>query len=56
MNIFFDKPVKNKQEAYEKIVLKNFKMSINNDFTTGTFLDYLYHQKYHKPISIVLLR
>ena len=38
---FFDRPVKNKQEAYEKLV----EMSRNNDCTTGNLLDYLHHQK-----------
>ena len=44
---FFDQPVKNKQEAYEKLV----KMSRNNEYTTGTLLDDLYHQKYYKLID-----
>ena len=34
--LLFDQPVKNKQEAYEKLV----EMSRNNDYTTGNFLDY----------------
>ena len=38
---FFDQPVKNKQEAYEKLI----EMSRNYDYTTGNLLDYLYHQK-----------
>ena len=39
---FFDVPVKNKEEAYEKI------MSIgkNNDYTTGNLLDYEYFSKH----------
>ena len=36
---FFDEPVKNKQEAFEKLI----NMSKNNDYTTGNLL---YHQKY----------
>ena len=36
---FFDQPVKNKQEAYAKLV----KMLINNSNITGNFLNYLYH-------------
>ena len=44
---FLDQPVKNKLEAYEKLV----KMSRNNDYTTGILLDYLYHQKYYQLIS-----
>ena len=49
---FFDQLVKSKQEAYEKLV----KMSINNDYTTGNLLGYLYHQKYYKLIGIDLSR
>ena len=32
---FFDQPVENKQEAYEKLI----EMSRNNDCTTGNVLD-----------------
>ena len=35
---FFDVPVKNKEEAYEKIM----SISKNNDYTTGDLLDYEY--------------
>ena len=35
---FFDVPVKNKEEAYEKIM----NISKNNDYTTGHLLDYEY--------------
>ena len=49
-NTFFDRPVKNKQEAYEKPV----EMSKNNDYTTGNLLDYLYHQKYFKLIGLFI--
>ena len=45
---FFDQQVKNKQEAYEKLM----EMSRNDEYTTGNLLDYLYHQKYCKPIAI----
>ena len=45
---FFDQLVKNKQEAYEKL------MSRNNDYPTGNLLDYLYDQKYYKLIDIDL--
>ena len=34
---FFDQPVKNKQEAYEKF----FKMSRDNVYTSGILLGYL---------------
>ena len=33
---FFDLPVKNEKEAYEKII----EMSNNNDYTTGNLLDF----------------
>ena len=49
---FFDQPVKNKQEAYKKLV----KMTRNNDYTTGNLLDYLNHLKYYKLIGIDLSR
>ena len=32
-NAFFDQPIKNKQEAYEKLV----EMSRNADYTTGIY-------------------
>ena len=40
---FFNQSVKNKHEAYEKLV----EISRNNDNTTQNLLDYLYHQKYY---------
>ena len=46
--LFFDQPVKNKHEGYEKII----EMSKNDDYTTGNLLDYLYHQKYYQLIGI----
>ena len=33
---FFDLPVKNKEEAYEKVI----EISRNNVYTTGNLLDY----------------
>ena len=47
---FFDVPVKNKEETYEKI------MSIgkNNDYTTGNLLGYKYFSKHYKLITINL--
>ena len=39
--IFFDLPVKNEEEAYEKII----EMSNNNDYTTGNLLDFGYLKK-----------
>ena len=47
---FFDVPVKNKEEAYEKIM----SISKNNDYTTGNLLDYDYFSKYYKLIAIDL--
>ena len=47
---FFDVPVKNKEEAYEKIM----SISRNNDYRTGNFLDYEYFSKYYKLIAIDL--
>ena len=38
---FFDLPVKNEEEAYEKII----EMSNNNDYTTGNLLDFAYFKK-----------
>ena len=49
---FSDHPVKNKQQAYKKLVV----MSRNNDYTTWNLLNYLYHQKYYKLIGIDVSR
>ena len=38
---FFNLPVKNEEEAYEKII----KMSNNNDYTTGNLLDFAYFKE-----------
>ena len=38
---FFDLPVKNEEEAYEKIM----DMSNNNDYTTGSLFDFAYLKK-----------
>ena len=46
----FDLPVKNEEEAYEKII----EMSINNDYTTGNLLDLAYLKKKYKLIAIYL--
>ena len=46
----FDQPIRNKQEAYEKLV----KMSRNNGHKTGKLLAYLYLHKYYKLIGIHL--
>ena len=47
---FFDVPVKNKEETYEKIM----SISKNNDYTTGNLLDYEYFSKHYKLIAINL--
>ena len=48
---FFDLPIKNEEEAYEKIrdISKN-----NYKYTTGNLLDFDYFKKYYKLISIDL--
>ena len=40
-------PVKNEEEAYEKII-------DNNDYTTGNLLDYAYYKKHYRLIAIDL--
>ena len=47
---FFDLPVKNEEEAYEKII----EMIKNNDYTTGYLLDYAYFKENYKLIAIDL--
>ena len=47
---FFDLPVKNEEEAYEKII----EMSNNNDYTTGNLLDFAYFKENYKLIAIDL--
>ena len=47
---FFDLPIKNEEEAYEKII----DISRNNEFTTGNLLDYDYFKKHYKLIAIDL--
>ena len=48
--IFFDLPVKNEEETYEKII----EMSNNNDYTTGNLLDFAYFKENYKLIAIDL--
>ena len=43
-------PVKNAEEAYEKII----KISNNNDYTTGNLLDFSYFKKNYRLIAIDL--
>ena len=45
---FFKLPIKNEEEAYEKII----DISKNNEYTTGNLLDYDYFKKYYKLIAI----
>ena len=47
---FFDLPVKNEEEAYEKII----DMSNNNDYTTGNLLDLAYFKENYKLTAIDL--
>ena len=49
---FFDQPVKNKKEKYEKLVI----MSRNDEYTTKNLLGFSYHQNYYKLIGINLSR
>ena len=47
---FFDLPVKNEEEAYEKII----EMSKNNDYITGNVLDFAYSKENYRLIAIDL--
>ena len=47
-NVFYDIPIKNKEEAYEQII----EMSRNNDYTTGYLLNYEYFSKHYKLIAV----
>ena len=47
---FFDLPVKNEEEAYEKII----EMSNDNDYTTGNLLDFAYYKKNYRLVAIDL--
>ena len=44
---FFDLPVKNEEEVYEKII----EMSNNNDYTTVNLLDFAYYKENYKLIA-----
>ena len=48
--IFFDVPVKNKEEAYETTI----NISKSNDYTTGNLLYYKYFSEHYKLIAIDL--
>ena len=45
----FDLPVKNEEEAYEKMI----KMSNNNDYRTGNLLDFAYLKKNYKLMQLI---
>ena len=45
---FFDLPVKNEEEAYEKIV----EISNNNDYTTAILLDFAYFKGNYRLVAI----
>ena len=47
---FFNLPVKNEEEAYQKII----EMSNNNDYTTGNLLDFAYFKANYRLIAIDL--
>ena len=47
---FFDLPVKNEEEAYEKII----DMSNNNDYATGNLLNFAYFKENYRLIAIDL--
>ena len=47
---FFEIPVKNKEEAYEQTI----EMNRNNEYATGSLLDYEYFSKHYKLIAIDL--
>ena len=48
--LFFEIPLKNKEEAYEQII----EMIKNNDYTTSNLLDYEYFSKHYRLIAIDL--
>ena len=47
-NPFFNQSVENKHKAWEKLV----QMSRNNDYTTGSLLDYSNQLNYHELIDL----
>ena len=47
---FFSLPIKTEEEAYEKTI----DISRNNEYTTGSLLDYYYFKKHYKLIAIDL--
>ena len=47
---FFDLPVRNKEEAYEKIL----EMSTNNDYATANLFDFAYFKENYRLIATEL--
>ena len=47
---FFDQPVKNEEEVYEKII----ETARNNEYNTGNLLDYDYFKKCYRLIVVDL--
>ena len=47
---FFDQPVKNEEEAYEKII----EITRNSEYNTGNLLDYEYFKKFYCLVAIDL--
>ena len=47
---FFDLPIKNEEEAYEKII----DMGNNNNYMTSNLLDFAYYKENYKLIAIDL--
>ena len=50
MKKVFDLPVKNEEEAYEKII----DMSNNSGYTTGNLLDFACYKKHYRLIAVDL--
>ena len=50
--VFFDVPLKNKEETYKVII----EMSKNSDHTTGNLLDYEYFPNHYKLLAINLIK
>ena len=48
--VFFDTPIKKKDEAYEQVI----EMGRKNDSTTGNLLDYEYFSIHYRLIAIDL--
>ena len=48
--VFFDLPVKNEEEIYEKFI----DISNNNDYATGNLLDFPYFKENYKLIAVDL--